>query len=78
MADNFSNREMVDRMRRMVEEAIARGANLAAALPEGSARKMNDALAWATQMMQRTPEEAARDTTITSCAPSSTPWATGG
>ena len=61
MADDFSNQEMVNRMRRMVEEAIARGASFAAALPESSARKLNSVITWATQMMQRTPEDLARD-----------------
>jgi hypothetical protein len=61
MADDYSNQEMVDRMRRMVEEAIGRGANLAASLPEDGARKMHNALSWATQILQRTPEDLARD-----------------
>ena len=41
MADDFPNQERVDWMRRMVEEAIGRGAALAGALPEGSAQRMN-------------------------------------
>lgn len=61
MASDFSNQEMLDRMRRIAEEAIARGAALAEAMPESSARKLNDALANALRIMQRTPAELARD-----------------
>jgi hypothetical protein len=61
MTSDSSNQNPVDRVRRMAEEAIARGAALAQALPEGSARRMQGALDWAMQLMQRTPGDLARD-----------------
>ena len=61
MTEKLPNQETIDQLRRMVEEGIARGANLAASLPGGGSRRMNDALAWATRVLGRTPAELARD-----------------
>lgn len=59
--DKLPNQEILDTLRRATEEMVAHGAALFGALPAGNSGRLNDALAGALRMMQRTPEELARD-----------------